>query len=148
MLAGKTLNLYHRFYLETYIGRLGWLDTGLPYGLLLFYAIALLILARLDYKPEIHFGLWRKFLSLTIFLGIFSALFFVFWLTWTPAGSGQIEGIQGRYFIPIVPLLLLILYNDRKKVSNAGLQWWAPVSMAIVLLMTGVVLLSRYYYLS
>ncbi len=148
LLVGKTFKVYHPFYLETYIGRLGWLDTGLPYGLRLFYLLGLLVLARLDFRPEIHFGLWRKFLSLTVFLGIFLPLFFVFWLTWTPAGSGQIEGIQGRYFIPIVPLLFLLLYNDRKKVSNAGLQWWAPVSMAIVLLMTGVVLLSRYYYLS
>ena len=38
---------------------------------------------------------------------IMGALFF----TWTKPGSKEISGIQGRYFIPIIPLLLISLKN-------------------------------------
>ena len=33
-------------------------------------------------------------------------------LTWTSDTSDTIQGIQGRYFIPIQPLILMVL-NDR-----------------------------------
>ena len=33
-------------------------------------------------------------------------------LSWTPIGSGVIQGVQGRYFLPILPLTLLIFEND------------------------------------
>lgn len=33
-------------------------------------------------------------------------------LAWTPVGSSVINGVQGRYLLPILPVLLLTLKND------------------------------------
>ena len=41
-------------------------------------------------------------------IGIMAALFF----SWTPLGSQEIEGIQGRYFLPVLPIVLLLLQNN------------------------------------
>jgi uncharacterized membrane protein len=41
------------------------------------------------------------------------------YLVWTPVGASQVGGIQGRYFIPILPLLipLFILLSRSVKVT-------------------------------
>ena len=33
-------------------------------------------------------------------------------LAWTPIGSKVISGVQGRYFLPFLPVLLMALKND------------------------------------
>ena len=40
------------------------------------------------------------------------ALMFSMLLAWTPVGSSVINGVQGRYLLPILPMLLLTLKND------------------------------------
>lgn len=37
------------------------------------------------------------------------SILFTMFITWTPVGSARIIGIQGRYFIPLIPLLFLSL---------------------------------------
>lgn len=39
-------------------------------------------------------------------------------LGWTPKGFTYIAGIQGRYFLPILPLVLLMLYGDNLTVKR------------------------------
>ena len=34
------------------------------------------------------------------------AFFFVHYLKWTPVGADYVKGVQGRYFIPIAPMIL------------------------------------------
>ena len=34
-------------------------------------------------------------------------------LTWTPRGYVSIEGVQGRYFLPFMPALMLVARNRR-----------------------------------
>ena len=43
------------------------------------------------------------------FLVFVVALLFQFAISWTEAGADIIAGVQGRYFIPVLPLLLLAL---------------------------------------
>lgn len=38
---------------------------------------------------------------------------------WTPISSAVIEGVQGRYLIPVIPFVLMCLKND-KVVRTAG----------------------------
>ncbi len=41
-------------------------------------------------------------------------------LTWTPTYSETLYGLQGRYFLPVLPLSLLCLAPHRIRVSDAG----------------------------
>ena len=51
----------------------------------------------------------QRIVAAIIFLVPYIALFLVQYLTWTPVGSLRIQGVQGRYFIPLLILLPFIL---------------------------------------
>ncbi|WP_288268404.1 DUF2142 domain-containing protein [uncultured Methanobrevibacter sp.] len=51
----------------------------------------------------------KRLFAALVFLVIYIALFLIQYLTWTPVGSLRIQGVQGRYFIPLLILLPFIL---------------------------------------
>ena len=61
------------------------------------------LLIRKGQKP------WIWFLAL-LCLG---ALMFSMLLAWTPLSATMIQGVQGRYLLPLLPALLLTIKNDR-----------------------------------
>jgi len=44
---------------------------------------------------------------------IFAALMFSMLLAWTPKSSNMVQGVQGRYMLPLLPVLLLTLKNQK-----------------------------------
>lgn len=62
---------------------------------------------RVLYEPDAKFRLVNLGLSLLMFLGILAAL----WIGWTPVTYGVIEGVQGRYFLPFLPMVFLSMRN-------------------------------------
>ena len=62
---------------------------------------------RVIYEPDAKFRLVNLGLSLLMFLGILAAL----WIGWTPVTYGVIEGDQGRYFLPFLPMIFLSIRN-------------------------------------
>ena len=60
------------------------------------------------------FSGWQKFVIFITFLIIFGLIFTSLYVQWTTIGSESILGVQGRYFIPILPLLMLLIGNDIK----------------------------------
>ncbi len=88
---------------------------------------------------------WLVLLGLICAGGVFMAMF----LYATPPGIQQVIGVQGRYFIPIAPALLILLSTfgspapGRWLQINGGvrLKWAIVVANGLVLL----ALLARYY---
>lgn len=110
-------------YLDQLIGRLGWLDVGLPRFVLLAYLamflyVALSIGLRVTAIDRVAMFIVIAATLLTIALADY--------LSWTPVGSNTIEGMQGRYFLPIAPLALLMI-------SARWLRWtrWVVCIVAI-----------------
>ena len=111
-LVQETFRLYGEHYADQAIGVLGWLDTALP---LSFYpaawtmlGIALaLTLGRLAPKTS---G-WAAVQALVIPLGLICAagVFLALYLSWSAVGGPVIDGVQGRYLLPIALMLPLAL---------------------------------------
>ena len=40
-------------------------------------------------------------------------------LVWTPLGSNEIHGVQGRYFVPLLAPVLLAMRSDKIKVGKS-----------------------------
>lgn len=84
--------------------------------------IILLVLSsfRSDGEKQYITGM-HKLIMLMIVIGIFFAIHVV-GFTWTQKGASIIEGVQGRYMIPILPLLFLMLRNStliyKKNIDN------------------------------
>lgn len=62
---------------------------------------------RVIYEPDAKFRWVNLGLSLLMFLGILAAL----WIGWTPVTYEVIEGVQGRYFLPFLPMVFLSMRN-------------------------------------
>ena len=52
--------------------------------------------------------------------GCVTATMFSMLLAWTPVGSQVISGVQGRYFLPFLPVFLMSLKNDRIVLTGDG----------------------------
>jgi uncharacterized membrane protein len=91
------------------IGVLGWLDTHLP--LWVYIAISGCLIATfceklmLDARVRLRIALWS---ALTIALYV-TAVFLILFVTWTPVTEAGIWGVQGRYFVPVLPAAALLI---------------------------------------
>ena len=109
-ILGDTLLEYGEFYLQGIIGgSLGWFSIHISWWVVCGYLGALLFStiepggAALEGKQK----LWLLLMAGTTIFLVFLTMF----LMWTPANYHHILGVQGRYFLPAVPLLLLLLQS-------------------------------------
>lgn len=115
------------------IGVLGPFTLRLSNGLYALFTLALLsagaaLLA--DPRPPTRRG--AAFLTLLAGLGAVELIFCVEYLTWTPVGMARIDGVQGRYFIPLLPLLILLLPQWRLAERVPALLWWVAPVLALI----------------
>jgi len=125
--------------LDMFIGYLGWLDTPLPdlflttagWGLLL---AAIVSAGRLTDRGESQGG-WRNVMApLVVVAAVFGGvalLFVIQYLNWTPVGGGLVEGLQGRYFIPLALLAAPIFTRIPVPTRAIPLQRLAILAIAI-----------------
>lgn len=143
----RSFGLYFGDLFLTYIGRLGWLDTVLPLFIYITYPILALFSVLVDHEEGIKFKLWERLLSAVIpglIYFFIAAIMYIFFLHYkTPT----IEGIQGRYFIPAVPLLALLFYNQRIHLPRWVIGIIILVGICIILTTTTFTLVGRYYTL-
>ncbi|MDR3706180.1 MAG: DUF2142 domain-containing protein [Paludibacteraceae bacterium] len=105
--SDKTLNMY---LLHSVVGNLGWLDTHIPDFLLNIY-IWLVILYALFEKKKVTVMLYQKAIILLVTVFSFLLVITMIYMSWNKVGADSIDGLQGRYFIPIIPLFLVLFYN-------------------------------------
>ncbi|MDA8195778.1 MAG: DUF2142 domain-containing protein [Actinomycetota bacterium] len=120
----RTIRFERDFYFHSTIGTLGWLDTSLPnwtfvvMGLFLVWSVSLLI-----------FGIDRRAPFLIVFTRVIAAFILGFigteaalYVTSTGFKGPIVLGVQGRYFLPLIPLFLLLPQRDFRflpKIENA-----------------------------
>lgn len=133
------------------IGVLGWLDVVLPGWLYVLWAGALGSAVGADM-------FWRRepgpvaargggiFALACIMFSIFG-IYLSQYLSWTPVGENFIGGIQGRYFLPLLPILVLSLPR-LPRVAVMGAVLTVPAIAACLLgavVLPGIIV--RHYYL-
>ena len=93
------------------VGRFGWNAILLP---LIAYPLAAVMLAAAIFSgAEARFGGVQRLWWLAVAGGVAVLIETAMYLTGTPPGADFIQGTQGRYFLPILPLVLLALSPDR-----------------------------------
>ncbi|HEU5168297.1 MAG TPA: DUF2142 domain-containing protein, partial [Chitinophagaceae bacterium] len=101
------------------IGRFGYSYTPLPDAWVFMYVIALFGMASMDHNGSIKLTAKQRGISALLLLASLGVIIVGLYLTITPVGARVIFGSQGRYFIPILPLLLFQLFgtipNNAKK---------------------------------
>jgi len=103
ILPVATINSYHHFfgYAAGFIGNLGWMDTPMP---LPYYGVMGLVLLVAVIGEMTCRSRFRAGVTSIIFIAILLAamgILLIEYLTWTPVGARIVDGIQGRYLIPL-----------------------------------------------
>ncbi len=106
-----TINLNGSSYLMSLFGAdLGWgelvkLYAIVPYFILAIYLFVAITDEELKNKFKTYQLVWIALITITTILLVFTSLY----VQWTPIGKDSISGVQGRYFLPILPLVMLLL---------------------------------------
>lgn len=123
------------------VGTFGWLDAPMPWSFVLIVLIGLAVVAHHDGPaPDAFRGVRRLLPAL-----LFAATLFVITLVthiYSPDGKFALA-IQGRYFLPALPLALLPLARGEEPP-----RWMAGLACALVVLFDGQTLfteLLRFY---
>lgn len=141
----KTLWIQRKDILTSFIGRLGWLDVGLPVGYNIL-ACAMLGLAAVSYgKPEILFTIQNRMIVMGAFGCTVFLLCTLLYLGWTPVGQADIQGLQGRYFIPVAPLILILFRVRLFRIPDKLFSLVAGLFILVTFFVMNYALIHRYY---
>lgn len=112
-------------------GPLGWLNVGLDQSVVVGFSVILLcslFITSNNLKKEI--GGCERLIFLLIFLISLFCVVCGMWLQWTPLSSGVIQGVQGRYFLPVFAFLAFALVQKKHSdMSNYLTQLVPPAAV-------------------
>lgn len=108
-----SLNASFDMYFEGYIGTFGWLETTLSIGFIYVAYAIIFMVALWDGSPSLKTGKFFRPLLLLSFTVVIFLLLLTQLLTWVCVGGDWIYIIQGRYIIPVMPLLFMLCYNGK-----------------------------------
>ena len=131
------------------IGLFGWLGPRLPLWIRGAYWAALAITAVLDGGKPVALNLRARAVALGVYVFTFTVMATFIYLSWEQVGIKSIGGIQPRYFLPIVPLLLLLPRGGARLASSRFSRAVVPVvamsMIGIAAVATWWTLVNRYW---
>lgn len=137
----RTLVVHGENYLYGAIGNLGWLDTPLPAWYYLATGVIVAVIGLSNGIKGIPF-LIRLGVSGSMMVYALS-LFAIQYVLWTSPADALVEGVQGRYFLPVLPLVPMLLPGlPRLKTAVLPLAISLP---ALSFAVTVIAIVQRYY---
>jgi uncharacterized membrane protein len=133
------------FYAGSFVGYLGWEDIRLPSLLIVLYVAALCAAGALGGKGRISLRA-KIILGSVATVGIALVITSQF-IMGKPTGVNSIDKSQGRYFVPIAPLVFFLFASDKlaARFERYRLARFVP-TFAIASLLVGLVFVIRRYY--
>jgi uncharacterized membrane protein len=102
---------YREYLLKSFVGVLGYIDVELPDFVTYSYLILLLLTALMISRKNVRVNIPSKLLYAVLLVLAFVVIETAMYIYATRPGRDRVFGVQGRYFIPMAPLLFMILYN-------------------------------------
>ncbi|MEE8664286.1 MAG: DUF2142 domain-containing protein [Acetobacter sp.] len=149
-LAVNTLKQNGYNYVREWVGVLGWLDAPLPHA---FYNLALATLflsviisaSSLLSKEVIPQSKLISAVTVLSILATAGAIFLSLYIIWTKVGNLSVDGVQGRYFLPIVPFFALLFPQMKEEgqiIPFVGLHQVAVVAISVYWIIDALTIVS------
>lgn len=125
-------------FLHSFVGNLGWFDNPMPIGFVIVYLLIVLLAACFE-SNKIDVSLRKKVISAAIVMLSIFMLEFLLYLHWNRVGSTKIDDLQGRYYIPIAPIFLILFQNKicaKLKITENTKNLFYTVFLVVSLLFT------------
>lgn len=108
-LLARTIDVSGWVLAAQFVGQLGWLDVVLPDSYMrVAWCVLLAAVCGTIFAGRGWWRGWRVALAAGCILSAAIGMFIIQYLTWTHVGAGMIEGMQGRYFLPLAAMFPLI----------------------------------------
>ncbi len=104
-----------------YIGRLGWFNVDLP-GWYIIIAYVFIVLVLFSKGDEFVLTKRQILICVIAFLSSIYIIILSQYLTWANVGDSRLVILQGRYFIPIFPVLFIIIASFTKRRINLSTE--------------------------
>ncbi len=144
----NTIKYKRSFYIETLLGYFGWLDFQYDVfnyfmvgGLLVLFALRSIVDSRKRLLTNFELGIFWLFPIFNVFL-----LITLFYFSWTSPGSFVSEGVQGRYFLPLVPFVMLGIIETILFVGKRRSMYLLTIGLLIIVLWSTTDAVYKRYY--
>ena len=119
-------------YWRQLIGVLGWLDMPLRYWL--YPVLTGLLLASFYGSSPLDSKTRHRVIAISAAttVGYILGIFFIFYLVWTGLNETKIEGVQGRYFVVLLPVIAMMVASSVKRGFSGITQASIATSSAIL----------------
>ncbi|WP_242223954.1 DUF2142 domain-containing protein [Bacillus cereus group sp. BfR-BA-01380] len=128
------------------LNEVGWV-THLMSGIVIISLVGLVMTAIFDYTGD-KFKL-RNFdygIFILTSISIIGLVMLSLYLTWSEVGADAISGLQGRYFLPILPIILFILNEKMNVKQYSELTAQRSAQLACCMLLYANVFMLGYFY--
>lgn len=100
------------FYLQSLVGqKMGWVEIEISEAIPIFFLILLALSLCKTREEPLYVKTWQKWWVTLVCGASFGIILVGMLLTWTPMGNVSIEGVQGRYLLPLLPAFALVGRN-------------------------------------
>ena len=97
---------------------LGWLDIEVPLVFVIGFLLLLLYVSMRKENEEQLITVGDRIWMLLVFVGVSGLAVAAMLLYWTPYQFVVVAGVQGRYFLPLLPAVFLLLRSDAIQVTE------------------------------
>ncbi|BAN23937.1 DUF2142 domain-containing protein [Caballeronia insecticola] len=146
VIAWQTFRTWGAFYWASFVGILGWLDTQLHpvyYRVAVFPVLLAMLASTFNRRQPRAYAMGDIGVVLLVGVSCLAMIFGSLYLFWTPVGQMFVDGVQGRYFLGLAPLLALALPPLGTRSDKRS----RTVAVFAALCMTAVVVFPVYSYL-
>lgn len=135
----STINEYGTMWVKNMLGMsLGSFKFSLP-EVFWFISFVIMVLLCVQRSESLNFKKADRWIFGLVIVMVSGLIMTSLYIQWTPCGNSIIEGVQGRYFLPILLLVPVVMCNgDNKKecsalVSNGAIIYYSLVVNIIAL---------------
>lgn len=126
MMFVRTLKINAYYYVESMISSpLGWMQIHVSELITVIFCILVLLslIPIKDKTDRFNVRYTDRLLSAIIIAGTASLVILSMFSAWTPSDFDIIIGVQGRYFLPVLPLIIPIVYSKSLSATENVSRW-------------------------
>ena len=142
----ETLYLTTRDFLSNYIlDSIGLLGIFYTLPNILIYGYLVIIVFQSFSLEKIVKDLKFKSSIFLYLMGTYIILLTALYITWTTLGAKYVDGIQGRYFIPLIPVIVILFSKKIIVLKEECMEFYTNLFLNFGLAYTILYILGRFY---
>ena len=138
-IARNTFGMYGEFYLQSTLGYFGWFIYKFDNIIYLIYLVMFVIIITNKDYIESKLNIKHRIISILCCLVSFGLVFAAMYFTWSIYKLEYVDGVQGRYFLPLIGLFTLALATKHKinyKLNEKDLYTFINIMLLLTIIIS------------